>query len=139
MLRSRITVLCGPSGAGKSTLMNQLLGTYQMETGSVSDKIGRGKHTTRHSELVMVENGLLVDTPGFSTLEMDFIEKDDLKDYFPEFHDYDTQCKFRSCMHYKEPGCAVINAATNNEINEERYSFYKRYYEELSQRRSNKW
>lgn len=139
MLKDRISVLCGPSGAGKSTLMNQLLGTYHMETGNVSDKIGRGKHTTRHSELVEVEHGLLVDTPGFSTLEMDFIEKDFLKDYFPEFHDYESSCKFRGCMHYKEPGCAVMKAAANNEINEERYNFYKKYYEELSQRRNNKW
>ena len=139
MLKDRITVLCGPSGAGKSTLMNQLLGVYHMETGNVSDKIGRGKHTTRHSELVEVENGLLVDTPGFSTLEMDFIEKDFLKDYFPEFHDYEPYCRFRGCMHYKEPGCAVMNAAINNEINGERYNFYKKYYEELSQRRNNKW
>ena len=84
-IKNNVTVLCGPSGAGKSTLINTLKESYHMETGEVSEKIGRGRHTTRHSELIDVEDGYIVDTPGFSTLEVTFIEKDDLKYCFPEF------------------------------------------------------
>lgn len=130
-LNDNVTVLCGPSGAGKSTLINTLTERYHMETGEVSDKIGRGKHTTRHSELIDVENGYIVDTPGFSTLEVTFIEKDDLKYCFPEFDEYNNKCKFRGCMHYKEPGCAVKNAVEEGKINNFRYEFYIRTLEDI--------
>lgn len=130
-LNDNVTVLCGPSGAGKSTLINTLTERYHMETGEVSDKIGRGKHTTRHSELIDVENGYIVDTPGFSTLEVTFIEKDDLKYCFPEFDEYNNKCKFRGCMHHKEPSCAVKNAVEEGKINNFRYEFYIRTLEDI--------
>ncbi len=124
------TVLCGPSGAGKSTLINTLTQKYHMETGEVSEKIGRGKHTTRHSELIDVIGGYIVDTPGFSTLEVNFIEKEELRYSFPEFEEYNNLCKFRGCLHYKEPNCAVKRAVEEGKINKYRYDFYIRTLEE---------
>ena len=129
-LENNVTVLCGPSGAGKSTLINTLTQKYHMETGEVSEKIGRGKHTTRHSELIDVTGGYIVDTPGFSTLEVDFIEKEDLRYSFPEFEEYNNLCKFRGCLHYKEPNCAVKKAVEEGKINKYRYDFYIRTLEE---------
>ena len=110
-----------------------------METGAVSDKIGRGKHTTRHSELIEIENGYLVDSPGFSNIDISFIDKDELRYCFPEFEEYNHNCKFRGCLHNKEPQCAVKAAAHEGKINEYRYSFYIRILEELLDRRKNKW
>lgn len=123
-LEHNITVLCGPSGAGKSTLLNSFIDREHMETGSVSEKIGRGKHTTRHSELIDVDNGYLVDTPGFTTLDVTFIDRDSLKYCFPEFNDYNNLCKFNGCNHYKEPKCAVKEAVEEGKINKLRYEFY---------------
>lgn len=130
-IKGNVTVLCGPSGAGKSTLINKLTNKNHMETGSVSEKLGRGKHTTRHSELIEVENGYIVDTPGFSTLDITFIEKEDLKNYFPDFEEYNNSCKFRGCMHHKEPGCSVKEAVGEGKINKFRYEFYIRTLEEI--------
>lgn len=129
-LEDNVTVLCGPSGAGKSTLINTLTEKFHMETGEVSEKIGRGKHTTRHSELIDVVGGYIVDTPGFSTLEVNFIEKEELRYSFPEFQEYNNLCKFRGCLHYKEPNCAVKNAVEEGKINKYRYDFYIRTLEE---------
>ncbi|MCR6515370.1 MULTISPECIES: ribosome small subunit-dependent GTPase A [Clostridium] len=130
-LEGNVTVLCGPSGAGKSTLINTLTNREYMETGNVSEKIGRGKHTTRHSELIEVNDGYIVDTPGFSTLEVNFIEKENLKYYFPDFEKFNNECKFRGCMHHKEPSCAVKDAVEKGEINKYRYEFYLRTLEEI--------
>lgn len=138
-LESEVTVLCGPSGAGKSTLINTLIDRTHMETGAVSDKIGRGKHTTRHSELIEIQNGYLVDSPGFSNIDISFIDKDELRYCFPEFEEYNHNCKFRGCLHNKEPQCAVKAAAHEGKINEYRYSFYIRILEELLDGRKNKW
>lgn len=138
-LESEVTVLCGPSGAGKSTLINTLIDRSHMETGAVSDKIGRGKHTTRHSELIEIENGYLVDSPGFSNIDISFIDKDELRYCFPEFEEYNHNCKFRGCLHNKEPQCAVKSAIEEGKINEYRYSFYIRILEELLDGRKNKW
>ncbi|SHE60308.1 ribosome small subunit-dependent GTPase A [Clostridium fallax] len=138
-LENQTTVLCGPSGVGKSTLINMLTGKDHMETGKVSDKIGRGKHTTRHSELIEIKNGYLVDTPGFSTIDINFIDKDQLKYCFPEFNDYNGKCKFNGCNHYKEPGCAVKEAVEQGKINSNRYDFYIKTLEEIINRRKNKW
>lgn len=138
-LESEVTVLCGPSGAGKSTLINTLIDRSHMETGAVSDKIGRGKHTTRHSELIEIENGYLVDSPGFSNIDISFIDKDELRYCFPEFEEYNHNCKFRGCLHNKEPQCAVKAAVEEGKINEYRYSFYIRILEELLDGRKNKW
>ena len=136
-LENNITVLCGPSGAGKSTLLNSFIDREHMETGSVSDKIGRGKHTTRHSELIDVDNGYLVDTPGFTTLDVTFINRDSLKYCFPEFNDYNNLCKFNGCNHYKEPKCAVKEAVEEGKINKLRYEFYIKTLEEILNRRGN--
>lgn len=138
-LELEVTVLCGPSGAGKSTLINTLIDRSYMETGAVSDKIGRGKHTTRHSELIEIENGYLVDSPGFSNIDISFIDKDELRYCFPEFEEYNHNCKFRGCLHNKEPQCAVKAAIEEGKINEYRYSFYIRILEELLDGRKNKW
>ncbi len=138
-LKNNVTVLCGPSGAGKSTLINTLINRNHMETGVVSEKIGRGKHTTRHSELIEIEEGYLVDSPGFSSITIDFIEEEELKYCFPEFNEYSNECKFRGCLHYKEPGCALKNALEDGKVNEYRYNFYIRLLEEIKDRRKNKW
>ncbi|MDD7793746.1 ribosome small subunit-dependent GTPase A [Clostridium sp. 'White wine YQ'] len=136
-LNDNVTVLCGPSGAGKSTLINVFSKETKMETGEVSEKIGRGKHTTRHSELLTIENGYVVDTPGFSTLDISFIEKEKLMYYFPDFEEYNDNCKFTGCLHHKEPNCAVKKALEEGKINEFRYDFYIRTLEEIG--RKNKW
>ena len=136
-LAHNITVLCGPSGAGKSTLLNSFIDREHMETGRVSEKIGRGKHTTRHSELIDVDNGYLVDTPGFTTLDVTFIDRDSLKYCFPEFNDYNNLCKFNGCNHYKEPKCAVKEAVEEGKINKLRYEFYIKTLEEIINRRGN--
>lgn len=138
-LEGNVTVLCGPSGAGKSTLINAFTESVRMETGEVSAKIGRGKHTTRHSELIEINQGFLVDTPGFSTLNMDFINDDELKYAFPEFDEYYNECKFRGCNHYKEPNCAVKKAVEEGKVNKSRYDFYIRTLEELLNGRNTKW
>lgn len=138
-MKNNVTVLCGPSGVGKSTLINQLADKEHMETGIVSDKIGRGKHTTRHSELIEIDNGYIVDTPGFSTLDVTFIEKDKLKYYFPEFDEYNDTCKFRGCVHHKEPGCSLKEAVEEGKINKHRYEFYIRTLEEIIEGGKYKW
>ncbi|MGL5152128.1 MAG: ribosome small subunit-dependent GTPase A [Clostridium sp.] len=138
-MEGNVTVLCGPSGAGKSTLINTLTNREHMETGEVSNKIGRGKHTTRHSELIDVENGYIVDTPGFSTLEVNFIDKEELRYALPDFREYNHECKFRGCLHYKEPQCAVKQAVEEGKINKTRYDFYIRTLEEIMDGRNNRW
>lgn len=138
-LKNNVTVLCGPSGAGKSTLLNGLIDRNHMETGEISQKLGRGKHTTRHSELIEIQDGFLVDTPGFSTLGLEFIEKDKLKYCFPEFEEYNDLCKYNGCNHYKEPNCAVKENVKNNNINKLRYEFYIKTLEEIINRRVTKW
>lgn len=130
-IRDNVTVFCGPSGVGKSTLINSLISKEHMETGVVSEKIGRGRHTTRHSELIEVSNGYIVDTPGFSTLNVAFIPKDELKYCFPEFEDYNNTCKFRGCLHYKEPNCSLKQAVEDGKINKHRYECYIRVLEEI--------
>lgn len=138
-LKNNETVLCGPSGAGKSTLINTLINRTHMETGVVSKKIGRGKHTTRHSELIEIEGGYLVDSPGFSNIDISFMNKDELRYCFPEFEEYNHNCKFRGCLHNKEPECSVKKALQENKINEIRYNFYIRILEELLEGEKYKW
>ena len=139
-IKGNITVLCGPSGAGKSTLINALVERDHMETGNVSEKLGRGKHTTRHSELIEVHDGYIVDTPGFSTLEIkDLMDRDSLKYSFPEFEEYNEKCKFRGCLHNKEPKCAVKNAVEEGKINKFRYDFYVKSLLEIIEEEKRKW
>lgn len=137
-IADNITVFCGPSGVGKSTILNNIMGSEVMQTGDISDKLKRGKHTTRHSELVRVNGGFLVDTPGFSSLELDFINREELQGLFPEFEDYNNQCKFNNCVHYKEPGCAIKEAVELGKINRGRYDFYIKTLEEIIARGNRK-
>ena len=138
LLKGKTTVFCGPSGVGKSSILNAIAGVTLMETGDISAKLKRGKHTTRHSELLEASQGFVVDTPGFSSIEIDFIQKDDLKYCFPEFHEFNDTCKFAGCMHYKEPSCSVKNAVEEGLINKERYDFYVKTLEKLNARRTYK-
>ena len=107
-----------------------------METGAVSSKIGRGRHTTRHSELIPLwKDTYIMDTPGFSSLYVEDMEKEELKEYMPEFYPYEGQCRFLGCTHIHEPGCRVKEALENGEISRERYESYVLLYEELKDRR----
>jgi ribosome biogenesis GTPase len=123
-LDSNITVFCGPSGVGKSTILNKLINEEKMETGLLSEKVNRGKHTTRHSELIEINGGFIVDTPGFTSLDLDFLDRDEIQLYFPEFEDYINNCKFTGCLHHKEPNCAIKDAVAAGKISTERYDFY---------------
>lgn len=136
---NNISVFCGPSGVGKSTLLNNLVGRNAMQTGDISSKLKRGKHTTRHSELIECSDGYLVDTPGFSSLEMSFIDEEQLQYCFPEFKSSIGECKFSNCMHHKEPGCKIKELVNEDIIDKERYNFYVKTFEELKNRRNNKW
>lgn len=132
LLKGRTTVLAGPSGVGKSSMINMIKPEARMETGNVSEKIKRGKHTTRHSELIYVDDNTYVfDTPGFSSLYINEIEKEELKDYFIEFKEYDNECRFIGCLHMNEPGCAVKKALEEEKISRLRYENYIELYEEL--------
>lgn len=133
-LRDNTVVFAGPSGVGKSSLLNEIDKNFKLKTGDVSDKIKRGKHTTRHAELFELEfGGMVADTPGFSSLTLDDIEDVDLKDYFIEFDNYDD-CKFGSrCIHQNEPNCAVKEAVENGEIPKERYESYIQLLNEIRQ------
>jgi ribosome biogenesis GTPase len=131
-LKGKTTVLAGPSGVGKSTFINLVQPEANMETGDISEKIKRGKHTTRHSELIYIEEGTyIMDTPGFSSLYIDEIEQDELKNYFIEFRDYEEGCRFIGCNHLNEPHCAVKEALKERKISRLRYENYVILYEEL--------
>ena len=138
LLRGKTTVMAGPSGVGKSSTLNSISEGKQMETGAVSEKIKRGRHTTRHSELIYLgEDTYLMDTPGFSSLYLMDIDKEDLRFYFPEFGAYENQCRFNGCSHIHEPGCAVKEALAEGRISRMRYEDYCYLYEELASAR--KW
>ena len=132
----KTTVLAGPSGVGKSSMMNLLYPDANMETGAVSEKIQRGKHTTRHSELFAIgKDTYMMDTPGFSSMYLEELECGNLKDYFPEFAAYEDDCKFLGCVHVGEPVCGVKEAVRQGEISESRYDNYKLLYQELKDKR----
>lgn len=143
LLRGRTTAMAGPSGVGKSSLTNLLQTDVRMETGAVSEKIARGRHTTRHSELIRIEEDTyIMDTPGFSSLELLPMEKEELRHCYPEFAPYEGTCRFQGCVHIHEPGCQVTEALEKGKISRERYANYCLLYEELKgqkryQRRKN--
>ena len=137
-LLGKTTVLAGPSGVGKSTIMNFAQPEAAMETGELSEKIRRGKNTTRHAQLNYVTREIyLCDTPGFSSLFLPEIEPEELRLLYNEFKPYEEQCRFPDCVHRKEPGCAVKEAVEKGDIAKERYENYLLLYEELAARR--KW
>ena len=134
-LKGNIVVFAGPSGVGKSTLLNHIDSKFQLQTGEVSDKIKRGKHTTRHAELLKLEcGGMVADTPGFSSLTLDDIEETELKEYFIEFDEFSDECKFGGrCMHENEPSCGIKEAVKDNKISKERYESYLQLLNEKRQ------
>ena len=137
-LRGKIHALAGQSGAGKSTLINALYGLSQ-ETGELSEKIERGKNTTRRCELVPVEGGgMVLDTPGFSLLEMDLMDPETLPELMPEFAPY-TGCRFSPCMHISEPDCRVKDALERGEFSRERYDRYCELVQDMKLRWRNRY
>lgn len=138
LLNGKTTTVAGPSGVGKSSMVNSLCGNTYMETGEISEKIDRGKHTTRHAELLLIgPDTYIVDTPGFSSLSVFNMEKEELKDFYPEFAKYEDECRFRGCSHINEPDCGVKNALQNGNISPMRYENYVQIYGEL--RSQKKW
>src|SRR5690625_526832 len=131
----KVSVVAGQSGVGKSSLLNALNASLLMATDDVSLSLGRGKHTTRHVELVEVYDGLVADTPGFSSLEFTGIGEEELEDLFPEIRRIKNQCRFRSCRHDQEPQCAVKNAVTNGHIHKQRFTHYLNFLEEIKSRK----
>ncbi len=136
LLKNKTTAIAGPSGVGKSSIINLLQENVQMETGSISEKIERGKHTTRHSELIWIEdNTYIMDTPGFSSLYTNEFEKEELKYYFTEFEPYEGTCRFLGCDHVHEPECSVKEALAEGKIHPIRYENYLEMYKELKEKR----
>lgn len=134
IISGKITAFTGNTGVGKSTLLNHIIDDLDLKTGEISQKLGRGRHTTRNVELFKLKNGgYIADTPGFSTFETqkyDIILKNELSLCFPEFSEYEGKCKFTDCAHIKEKGCAVIDAVHNGFIPSSRYNSYVEMYEE---------
>ena len=135
LLKNRLTVLAGQSGAGKSTLLNQLVPGLALETGEISEALNRGKHTTRHVELIDVAQGLVADTPGFSSIDFFDLEVTDLPKMFPEFVVLQDACRFRECSHTHEPDCAVKEALAEGKIAQIRYDNYLLFLQELKNQR----
>lgn len=132
VLKEKITVFAGPSGVGKSTLLNKIQPNLDLETGDISKKTSRGKHTTRHTELIELElGGFVLDTPGFSSLDLTFLTDDELEEHFPEIHRLGLGCRFNGCKHLKEPGCKVKEGVESGEISKSRYDNYVMFLEEL--------
>ena len=127
--------MAGQSGVGKSTLLNTLIPNLNLKTGEISQSLGRGKHTTRHVELIEVAGGLVADTPGFSSFEFDHLEKEDLTTCFPEFERKKDECKFRGCLHLKEPKCAIKAGVETGDILEFRYEHYLQFLQEIIDRK----
>ncbi|WP_203332593.1 ribosome small subunit-dependent GTPase A [Planococcus beigongshangi] len=135
VLEDKISVLAGQSGVGKSTMLNTILPSLELKTDDISKALNRGKHTTRHVELIEVNSGLLADTPGFSSFDFDTIEKEELSGCFPEMADRSNSCKFRECLHLNEPKCAIKAAVDAGEIPDYRYKHYLKFLEEIMSRK----
>ncbi|MFA7549851.1 MAG: ribosome small subunit-dependent GTPase A [Sedimentibacter sp.] len=132
ILKDKLNVFSGPSGVGKSSIMNAVQPDFILKTGEISEKLKRGKHTTRHAEIYKLSiGGYAVDTPGFSSFELEGIDEYSLKNYYPEIVKYDEECKFLDCLHYKEPNCAIKEAVNNNLISKERYNNYIKLLEQI--------
>lgn len=134
-LEGEISVFAGQSGVGKSSLLNVLRPDLELKTDDISSHLGRGKHTTRHVELIEIGNGLVADTPGFSSLEFTDIEAEELTYCFPEIATESEHCKFRGCLHLSEPKCAVKAAVETGKIPEYRFDHYKDFLQEIKERK----
>lgn len=136
IIKGKTTAFAGPSGVGKSSLLNALIPEANSQTGEISEKIKRGKHTTRHTEIFNVEsNTYLMDTPGFSSLYVNDFEKEDLKEYFREFSKYNNECRFNGCVHINEPDCSVKEAVAEGIISKERYDNYVLMFDEIKNKK----
>lgn len=134
LLEGKTTTVAGPSGVGKSTIVNYLNPKAEMETGAISEKIGRGKHTTRHSEIIALGNGTyIMDTPGFTTLDISEIQKEELGLYYPEFVKFEPYCRYAGCAHITEPECGVKQAVEDGKITKVRYDNYCQLYQALKE------
>ncbi len=134
LLHGKTTVVAGPSGVGKSSIINYLNPQAGMETGDISHKIARGKHTTRHSEIIALhEDTYIMDTPGFTSLKLFNMEKEELQGFYPEFGQYEQYCRFGGCAHISEPDCGVKEALEEGKISPVRYQNYKMLYKELQE------
>ncbi|MDD7511742.1 MAG: ribosome small subunit-dependent GTPase A [Peptostreptococcaceae bacterium] len=132
MLADKKVAFAGPSGVGKSSIINLLSDDGEMETGEISWKNQRGRHTTRHVEILNGRHGSLIfDTPGFTSIDLPDIDNSELKEYFPEFLSFNGKCKFQNCNHIKEPGCRVMEAIEQGSINNERHESYIRLFNEI--------
>ncbi len=135
-LKGKVSVFAGPSGVGKSSLLNDIKPGLELKTGEVSARIQRGKHTTRHTELILVDkDSWIADTPGFGVLDIDEIQKENLRFYFREFLPYVEDCKFTSCLHLKEPKCGVKAQVDKGTISKKRYEHYVQIMTELNEKR----
>ena len=140
LLADRKCALAGPSGAGKSTLLNRLQSRYTVETGDISEKTKRGKHTTRHAELFETEFGALIfDTPGFTSFDILDAEEDELHYLYPEMADLIGGCRYDNCRHIKEPGCCIREAVSQGKIHESRYRSYVNQYKEILERKKHQY
>ena len=140
IIKDNIVTLAGQSGVGKSSIINVLCPEKELETGQLSEKIRRGRHTTRHTKLLILPSGgMIVDTPGFSTMNMNEVMPEDLSYLYPDFLDYMHQCRFNGCMHDQEPGCKVKEAVAEGVISQGRYERYIRILNELREFRRNIW
>lgn len=132
ILKDKLSVFSGPSGVGKSSVMNAVQPDFQLKTGEISDKLKRGKHTTRHAEIYKLSfGGYVVDTPGFSSFELSGIDEYELKEYYPEIKKFDEGCRFADCLHNKEPDCVIKDSVSEGKISETRFANYRRLLEEI--------
>ncbi len=132
VLKDKLSVFSGPSGVGKSSMMNAVQPDFELKTGDISEKLKRGKHTTRHAEIYKLSfGGFVVDTPGFSSFELGLIDKFELSDYYPEIKKFSLGCRFDDCLHYKEPDCVIKEAVSNGLISEVRYNNYTKLLEDI--------
>lgn len=132
VLKDKLSVFSGPSGVGKSSIMNAVQPDFELKTGDISEKLKRGKHTTRHAEIYKLSfGGYVVDTPGFSSFNLDSIDQYELSDYYPEMQKFSSGCRFDDCLHYKEPNCIIKDAVSNGLISKTRYENYTKLLEEI--------
>lgn len=131
ILSNKISVLTGQTGVGKSSLLNHLKADLNLATNEISKALGRGKHTTRHVELLSIEDGLVADTPGFSSLDFIGMNKNDIKDNFVEFFKNQDKCKYKDCLHIKEDGCYIKELVEEGKIRRTRYDNYKKFIESI--------
>jgi ribosome biogenesis GTPase len=139
-LAGHISVFAGQSGVGKSTLLNAMIPGLRLETNEISHRLGRGKHTTRHVELIHLPlGGWIADTPGFSQLDFQQVEPEELTGGFREFLALSEACKFRGCLHLSEPGCAVRAALADGKVDQSRYEHYKLFLQEVKEAKEKRW